>query len=88
MALSRVGLISDQRIRRDIGVSKMTTHRWDRDQRMAMIGWPPAIYIGKRKYRNARAYDDFKSRLVRESIARRGELLGQQQQTEEEGVTA
>jgi hypothetical protein len=72
-------LIADTRIRRDLGVTKMTFYRWDRDQRMVAIGWPPAIRIGRRKYRDRAAYEGFKSRLARESIARRRELIEQQQ---------
>jgi hypothetical protein len=68
-------LIPDPEVRRDLGITKMTTHRWDRDPRMVALGWPPPIYRGRRKSRDANAYAKFKARMVREAIARRAALL-------------
>jgi hypothetical protein len=71
-------LIRDPDIRRDLGISKMTTHRWDRDPRMMAIGWPPPVYIGRYKFRDSVQYAKFKARLAREAIARREALLKEQ----------
>lgn len=70
-------LIPDPEIRRDLRITKMTTHRWDRDPRMAELGWPPPIYRGRFKFRDATQYARFRAKLAREAIARRDTLLKQ-----------
>jgi hypothetical protein len=77
-------LISDTDVRRDLGgVSRMTTHRWDRDPRMAALGWPARQNIRGRSYRDAQQYEQFRARLAREAIARRAEHFKQQAEKED-----
>lgn len=68
-------LIPDSEIRRDLRVSRMTIWRWDHSTAMAELGWPPPVDINKRKHRNATGYEAFKSKLAKESIARRHAVL-------------
>jgi hypothetical protein len=35
---------------------------------MAALGWPPPVYIRKRKYRSRKKLEGFKAALVRRSI--------------------
>jgi hypothetical protein len=83
-------LIPDSEIFRDLHITKMTAYRWDRDPRMAELGWPPPIYRGRYKFRDSLAYEKFKAKLAREAIAKRSALLKKLggQTTKEEGVTA
>jgi hypothetical protein len=68
-------LIPDPKISDDLSVTRMTMSRWDEDPRMAALGWPEVIYIGRRKYRDAKKYAEFKARLARKAIERRSALL-------------
>jgi hypothetical protein len=70
-------LIPDPDVFRDLRITAMTAWRWDRDPRMAELGWPPPIYRGRYKFRDSNLYQRFKSNLVRQSIERRGALLDQ-----------
>ena len=71
-------LVPDPEVRRELHTTKMTTHRWDRDPRMAALGWPPAIYRGRFKFRDAVLYEQFKAKMAREAIAKRDALLKEQ----------
>ena len=76
-------LISDPQVFRDIGITAMTAWRWDRDPRMAELGWPPPIYRGRYKFRDSNQYQKFKANLLRQAIAKRTELLKQHKATME-----
>jgi hypothetical protein len=78
VALSPSKIVADTDIRRDLGgVSRMTTHRWDRDPNMTAIGWPPPISINGRLYRDLQLYECFRARLAREAIRKRATLIKQ-----------
>jgi hypothetical protein len=70
-------LISDPDVRADLDITEMTSWRWDRDPRMAALGWPVAIYRGRYKFRSAAAYRKFKANLLRQAIERRSMLFRQ-----------
>ena len=62
-------LVPDPQVRKEFGdVSEMTTHRWDRDPRMAALGWPPPTYMRARKYRFRGQLERFKQNLLRAAI--------------------
>jgi hypothetical protein len=46
--------------------------RWDRDPEMVALGWPPPVYIRKRKYRGRKLLEKFKALLLRRAIKARG----------------
>jgi hypothetical protein len=71
----------DTQVRRELSVTRMTLHRWDRDPRMRAIGWPARLRVGSRNHRDTEAYKKFKAKMAREAIARRDALL--KSQTEE-----
>jgi len=61
-------LVPDPLVWREFGVISMTGWRWTNDPE---LGFPPAIKIRNRCFRSRRALEEFKDRLMRESIARR-----------------
>jgi hypothetical protein len=65
-------LVPDSQVRREFGgVSEMTIWRWDHDPKMAELGWPPPVYIRKRKYRSRRALSAHREACVNRAIAQR-----------------
>lgn len=62
------------KVREGFGISEMTEHRWDQDERLEELGWPPPIWIRNRKYRSTRMLQAFVERMIKESIANRGKL--------------
>ena len=62
-------LVPDPQVRREFGgVSDMCLWRWTHD---ATLGFPPPIKIRNRSYRSRRALEEFKNRMMRDSIAQR-----------------
>jgi hypothetical protein len=57
---------------KELNISLMTVWRWDRDPELAALGWPPPVYIRKRKYRGRRLLEKFKSAALRRAIRARG----------------
>jgi hypothetical protein len=87
MATEVGALIPDPEVFRDLSITPMTGWRWDRDPKMAALGWPPPIYRGRYKFRDSHAYQKFKANLLRQAIAKRNTLLKQRDaRTSEEGV--
>jgi hypothetical protein len=76
-------LIPDQDVFRELSITAMTGWRWDRDPRMAGLGWPPPIYRGRYKFRDSLQYQKFKANLLRQAIAKRDALLEQVRQRKE-----
>jgi hypothetical protein len=70
-------LVPDPQVFRDLHITAMTAWRWDRDSRMAELGWPPPIYRGRYKFRDAKQYQEFKSNLLRQALAKRATLFKQ-----------
>jgi hypothetical protein len=63
-------LVAERQVRAEFGnVSAMTVYRWDNDERMKKLGWPPALRIQNRKFRSRRAIEIFKQKLQRQAIA-------------------
>jgi hypothetical protein len=66
-------LVPDPQVSKELSVTLMTIWRWDRDPEMVALGWPPPVYIRKRKYRGSSG----PQRGGSERGARRGDRLGQ-----------
>jgi hypothetical protein len=64
-------LVPDRQVRREVGVSDMTIWRWDRDPKMAELGWPPPVRIRKRKFRPRKQLETFKGNLLRRALETR-----------------
>jgi hypothetical protein len=64
-------LIPDPEVRRELGVTAMTTWRWDHDAEMAAQGWPERLVIKKRGYRSRRQFEKFKAALLRQATQAR-----------------
>jgi hypothetical protein len=68
-------LVPDATARAELGgVSKMTWWRWQRDPRMAALGFPVAIVLCDRTYRSRAELEAFKARLMQEGIKARSQL--------------
>jgi hypothetical protein len=66
-------LVPDPQVAREFGVTPMSIWRWDRDPRLAELGWPPAVKIRHRNFRLRRELELFKARLWRDALAKRAE---------------
>jgi|HubBroStandDraft_6_1064221.scaffolds.fasta_scaffold2332601_1 hypothetical protein len=64
-------LVPDPQVQKEFSVCAMTMDRWDKDPKMAELGWPPPIRIKIRKYRSRRLIERFKASLVKAAIAAR-----------------
>jgi hypothetical protein len=65
-------LVSDPNVAKELDVSLMTIWRYDRDPRLAELGWPPKISIRDRNFRNRRLFETFKRNLLRHAMTKRG----------------
>jgi hypothetical protein len=54
-------LVPDPKVWRELGISKMTGWRWERDPD---LGFPPKITIRNRNFRSRKQLEAFKRRLV------------------------
>ena len=64
-------LVPDPQVRREFGgVSEMCTWRWDRDPKMAALGWPLPVRIGRRKYRSRKKIEACKANLLAQAAAK------------------
>jgi hypothetical protein len=67
-------LVPDPQVAREFNVSLMTLWRWDRDPKLAELGWEPPVKIRTRNYRRRRPLEKFKVALRNFAItALRGE---------------
>ena len=64
-------LVPDPVVAHEFGVTAMSIWRWDRDEQLLELGWPPAIQIRTRNFRSRQALEAFKAALQRQAIARR-----------------
>jgi hypothetical protein len=56
-------LVPDPQVAREFNVSLMTLWRWDRDAKLAELGWEPPVKIRTRNYRRRRSLEKFKVAL-------------------------
>ena len=56
-------LVPDPQVAREFNVSLMTLWRWDRDPKLAELGWEPPVKIRTRNYRRRRPLEKFKVAL-------------------------
>jgi hypothetical protein len=70
-------LVPDPQVRKELGgISDMTTWRWDRDPKMAALGWPPVERIRSRKFRSRKLLEQFKANLFRQALEARERKVG------------
>jgi hypothetical protein len=62
-------LVPDPQVAREFNVTLMTLWRWDRDPRLAELGWEPPLKIRRRNYRRRRPLEKFKAALRNFGIA-------------------
>ncbi|MGY3690706.1 hypothetical protein ACVIGA_000786 [Bradyrhizobium sp. USDA 3240] len=79
--------VAEQDVCAELSLTSMSFWRYDRDQKMMELGWPPAIRLNGRIYRSRRALDLFKTNMAmlalreREALLRAVERKAAQQQT-------
>ena len=56
-------LVPDPQVAHEFNVSLMTLWRWDRDPKLAELGWEPPVKIRTRNYRRRRPLEKFKVAL-------------------------
>jgi hypothetical protein len=61
--------VPDPQVCREFHITSMTLWRWDHD---AELDFPPPIKIRKKNYRSRLLSEQFKRRMVADSIAARG----------------
>ncbi len=66
--------VPDPQVARELGVTLMTLWRYDGDDRMAKLGWPPKIRMRNRNFRSRRLFEKFKNAALRRAIAERGSV--------------
>jgi hypothetical protein len=57
-------LVPDPQVAREFSVTLMTLWRWDRDPKLAELGWEPPVKIRTRNYRRRRPLEKFKAALT------------------------
>jgi hypothetical protein len=62
-------LVPDPQVAREFNVTLMTLWRWDRDPKLAELGWEPPVKIRTRNYRRRRPLENFKVALRNFGIA-------------------
>ena len=67
-------LVPDPVVQKELGVTAMSIWRWDRDDELIKLGWPPAIRIRSRKFRSRKALENFKRSMAQRAIEQRAQL--------------
>ena len=62
-------LVPAPQVAREFNVTLMTLWRWDRDPKLAELGWEPPVKIRRRNYRRRRPLEKFKAALRNFGIA-------------------
>jgi hypothetical protein len=65
--------VPDSQVVREFGITSMSLWRWDEDPALQRMGWPPAVYIRRRKFRSRRALEEFKAQMIRRAIEARND---------------
>jgi hypothetical protein len=60
-------LVSDRKVADQLDRSLRTLARWDRGEKGTPAGWPKAIRLNRRKYRDAEAFERFVKALTEDS---------------------
>jgi hypothetical protein len=63
--------VPDPQVCKEFNITAMTIWRWDRNPELVALGWPPPMYVSKRKYRSRRQLEKFKAALMQKAIERR-----------------
>jgi hypothetical protein len=64
-------LVPDTEVQKELGTNEMGMWRRDHDPRMAELGWPLKIKIGRLNYRQRSAIEAFKANVVRRAFTDR-----------------
>jgi hypothetical protein len=67
--------IPDDEFIKELGIGRMSMHRYDRDPVMHALGWPPPMKIKERNYRSRRVTEAFKANMLKRAMAARRKLM-------------
>jgi hypothetical protein len=66
------GFVADTQVRKELGISAVTSWRWDNDPEMRALGWPlPVRYRNSKnapKHRGRKQYEQFKQNLLQRAL--------------------
>jgi hypothetical protein len=65
-------LIPDPQVFTEFGITRLTGWRWDHDETLIALGWPPPIKIRERKFRSRKQVETFKTNVLRRALQERG----------------
>jgi hypothetical protein len=68
-----IEFVPDTQVVREFNITSMSLWRWDRDPILQKMGWPPPVYIRKRKFRPRPALEAFKVAMLRCAIEARSD---------------
>ena len=63
--------VPDSQVFKELNITSMSGWRWDHNPELIALGWPPPVYINKRKYRSRKQLEQFKAALVQNAIEQR-----------------
>jgi hypothetical protein len=65
-------LVPDGQVQKEFGgKNRQTIYRWDQDQKMIDLGWPPKVLVSGRGHRSRFALEAFKRRLIEDAVQAR-----------------
>jgi hypothetical protein len=62
--------VPDPLVRREFNISEMSMWRWDRDETLRALGWPPKIQIRGRNFRRRGQLNQFKAAMLADALKR------------------
>jgi hypothetical protein len=68
-------LVPDTEVAIEFGVTATTLWRWDHEEQMDALGWPPPVRMKRIKHRFRSGLDIFKGNLLKRAIRERARLL-------------
>jgi hypothetical protein len=64
-------LVPDPVVCDEFDISSMTLWRWDRDPELVALGFPPPVFIRRRKYRSRQKLEKFKRTVLHRTVTQR-----------------
>ncbi len=64
-------LVPDPKVAKGYNVTLMTLWRWDHDEKLAALGWPPPVVIRRRNTRSRNGLTQFNRRAAEHALATR-----------------
>jgi hypothetical protein len=66
--------VPDVRVQAEFNISAMTLFRWDQDEHLRELGFPPPIYMRGKKFRSRQLLEKFKASMLNAALSDRRNL--------------